>query len=282
MSFLSFRGFPQEMKITILEKDEASLRFILSGASASFANAIRRIIIAEAPTMAIDDVMMFENTSMMFDEIIAHRLGLIPLVTDLESYTLPEECECESEFGCNRCRTSLTLDVEALEEAKVAYSGDLKPEDGTTKPANKKIPIVKLAPGQKLKFEAYAKLGKGLEHAKWQPVSACTYKFMPKIKVDLRKCNGCGDCIKYCPKNVFSTENSKPMVKDELKCTLCTECIRNCSIDPSPIKIEYDDNSFIFFIESNGSMSPSRLVEEAAKILRGKALTAIEQYKSVK
>ena len=270
------------MKITILEKGKNSLRFILSDTSVPFANAIRRIIIAEVPTMAIDDVMMFENTSMMFDEVVAHRLGLVPLVTDLDSYLLPEECECKSEFGCNRCRASLTLDVEASEEAKVVYSGDLKSEDEDIRPANKKIPIVKLAPGQKLKFEAYARLGKGLEHAKWQPVSACTHRFMPKVKIDLRRCDGCGDCIKYCPKNVFSTEDSRPNVKDEIKCTLCNECIRHCPIEPSPIKIAYDDKSFIFYVESTGSMPPNRIVEEAAKTLGRKALTVIEQYKSVK
>ncbi len=270
------------MKITILEQDETSLRFVLSGVSIPFANAIRRIMMAEVPTMAIDDIMMFENTSVMFDEVVAHRLGLIPLATDLVSYILPEECECKSEFGCNRCRASLTLDVEASEEPRIVCSGDLKSEDADIRPINEKIPIVKLAPGQKLKFEAYARLGRGLEHAKWQPVSACTYKFMPEVKIDLRRCDGCGDCVKYCPKKVFSTENSKPIVKAEINCTLCNECIRHCPIEPSPIKISHDDKSFVFYVESTGSLPPRGIVEEAAKILGRKALTAIEQYKSIK
>lgn len=270
------------MKITILEENENISRFILSDVSIPFANALRRIMMAEVPTMAIDDVMMFENTSVMFDEILAHRLGLIPLVTDLNSYLLPEECDCNIEFGCNRCRVSLTLDVEASEEARVVHSGDLKPEDADIRPANEKIPIVKLAPGQKLKFEAYARLGKGLEHAKWQPVSACTYRFIPKIKINLKRCDGCGECIKYCPKNVFATDNSKPVVKNEINCTLCNECIRHCPIEPSPIKIGHDDSSFLFYIESTGPLSPHRIVEEAAKILGKKATALIERYKSIK
>jgi DNA-directed RNA polymerase subunit D len=270
------------MKITILEQNGNTLLFILSGVSAPFANAIRRIIMAEVPSMAIEDVMMFENTSVMFDEIVAHRLGLIPLKTDLESYLLPEECKCKSEFGCDNCRASFTLDVEAKEESKMVYSGDLVSENDDIYPVTKKIPIVKLAPGQRLKLEAYAKLGKGLEHAKWQPVSACTYKFMPIVKIDTEKCNGCGDCVKYCPKNVFSMMKSKPIVKNEINCTLCMECISHCPVDPPPIKISHDNKTFIFYIESTGSMSASNLVKEAAKILKSKAQSIIEQYKNAK
>lgn len=270
------------MKITILEHDKNYLRFVLSGASASFANAIRRIIMAEVPTMAIDDVMMFENTSAMFDEMITHRLGLVPLTTDLDTYLLPEECDCKSEFGCNNCRVTFTLDVEADAESKMVYSGDLISENADVSPVIKKIPIVKLAPNQRLKLEAYAKLGKGLEHAKWQPVSRSTYKFMPIVKIDAKKCDGCGDCVKYCPKNVFSLEKSKPVVKNEINCTLCMECIRHCSIKPSPIEISHDKKTFIFNIESTGSMPASKLVKEAAKILERKNQSVIEQYKKEK
>ena len=270
------------MKITILEQNGNSLRFVLSGVSAPFANAIRRIIMAEVPTMAIDDVMMFENTSAMFDEMIAHRLGLVPLTTDLDTYLLPEECDCKSEFGCNNCRVSFTLDVEAEAESQIVYSGDLIPENADVSPAVKKIPIVKLATNQRLKLEAYAKLGKGLEHAKWQPVSASTYKFMPIVEIDTKKCDGCGDCVKYCPKNVFSIVKSKPVVQNEINCTLCMECIRHCPIEPSPIKISHDKKTFIFYIESTGSMPASKLVKEAVKILERKTQSVIEQYKKVK
>ncbi len=270
------------MKIKILEQDGNTLRFILSGTSAPFANAIRRIIMSEVPTMTIDDVMMFENTSVMFDEMITHRLGLVPLTTDLDTYLLPEECDCKSEFGCNNCRVSFTLNVEAETESKMVYSGDLISENVDISPVIKKIPIVRLAPNQRLKLEAYAKLGKGLEHAKWQPVSACTYKFMPIVKIDATKCDGCGDCVKYCPKKVFHMDKSKPVVQNEINCTLCMECIRHCPIEPPPIKISHDKSTFIFYIESTGSMPASKLVEEAAKILVRKTQSIIEKYKKRK
>lgn len=270
------------MKITILEYDDNSLRFMLSEASIAFANAIRRIMMAEVPTMAIEDVMMFENTSVMYDEILVHRLGLIPLKTDLKSYIMPKDCDCKSELGCNRCRASFTLDVKAVEKPRIVYSKDIRPEDPDVKPSSEEIPIVKLGPGQTLKFEAYARLGIGSDHAKWQPVSACTHRFRPIVKVDLKKCNGCGDCVEYCPKDILAIENSKLIVNDQIKCTLCNECIRHCPIEPSPIKISWDDKSFIFFVESTGSLPTNDIVKEAAKILHGKAEIVVEHSRKAK
>ncbi len=169
------------MDIKILSKEIDTLRFILSDVSPAFANAIRRIMISEVPVMAIDDVMILENNSVMYDEILAHRLGLIPVTTDL-GYNLPEECSCQSELGCERCRASFSLEVEASDPVEVVYSSHLKPENPEVRPVSDKIPIVKLAQGQKLKLEAYARLGRGKAHAKWQPVSAATYNYDPKAR----------------------------------------------------------------------------------------------------
>ena len=122
--------------------------------------------------MAIDDVVILENSSVMFDELLAHRLGLIPLKTDLDRFNLPEDCDCKSTLGCPKCRVLLVLDVEANDKIKTVSSLDLVSEDPETKAISDSIPIVKLAPGQKVKLEAYARLGKGSDHAKWQATSA--------------------------------------------------------------------------------------------------------------
>jgi len=197
------------MEIEILERDADRLKFLLRGVSPAFANALRRSIISEVPVMAIDDVMIVENTSVMYDEILAHRLGLIPLRTDLEGYALPEACDCKSDLGCSKCRASLTLEVEARDAPLTVYSGDLKSESEVV-PVSDKMPILKLGPYQKVKLEAYAKLGRGREHAKWKAVSVCSYKIL-------------------------------------------------------------QDDQFEFYIESNGSLSPERIVIEAANVLRDKA-----------
>jgi DNA-directed RNA polymerase subunit D len=144
----------------------------MRGIDRAYANAIRRLAISQVPTMAIDDVVILENSSVMFDELVAHRLGLIPLKTDLSRYNLPEDCDCKSALGCQKCRVLLVLDAEASDKVRPVNSGDLVSEDSETKPISDLIPIVKLAPGQKIKLEAYARLGKGSEHAKWQATSA--------------------------------------------------------------------------------------------------------------
>ncbi len=169
------------MDIKILTREPETLRFVLSDASTAFANALRRIMISEVPIMAIDDVMILENNSVMYDEILAHRLGLVPVTTD-QSYNLPEECTCKSELGCEKCRASLSLEIEASEAAEVVYSSQLKPENPDVRPVSDKIPIVKVTQGQRIKLEAYARLGRGRVHAKWQPVSAATYSYDPKAR----------------------------------------------------------------------------------------------------
>src|SRR5438093_9593554 len=89
---------------------------------------------------------------------------------------MPHECDCKSTLGCSKCRVLLVLDTEANEKTLVVTSGELVSEDEMVKPVSKDIPIIVLAPGQKLKFEAYARLGTGKDHAKWQPTSAAVVK----------------------------------------------------------------------------------------------------------
>ena len=89
------------MEIELLERDKVNMRLLIQGVDVPFVNSLRRTIIAEVPCMAIDEVVVIENSSVLQDEMIAHRLGLVPLKTDLDSYNLPEECPCESELGCN-------------------------------------------------------------------------------------------------------------------------------------------------------------------------------------
>src|SRR6476646_11096705 len=162
--------------IDILQKEEERIVIKFSNVPRQYVNAIRRLSISEVPTLAIDDVVILENSSVMHDEAIAHRLGLIPLRTDLDRFVMQHDCDCKSTLGCSKCRVLLVLDSEANEKTKVVTSGELLSEDELVKPVSKDIPIVVLAPSQKLKFEAYARLGVGKDHAKWQPTSAAVVK----------------------------------------------------------------------------------------------------------
>jgi DNA-directed RNA polymerase subunit D len=162
--------------VNILERADEKIVIKFNNVPRQYVNAIRRISISEVPTLAIDDVVILENSSVMHDEAIAHRLGLVPLLTNLSRFVMPHECDCKSTLGCSKCRVLLVLDSEANEKTKVVTSGELVSEDEHIKPVSKDIPIITLAPGQKLKFEAYARLGIGRDHAKWQPTSAAIVK----------------------------------------------------------------------------------------------------------
>lgn len=162
--------------IKILERDNSHIVIEFSDIPRQYVNALRRLSISQVPTFAIDDVVILENSSVMHDEAVAHRLGLIPLRTDLERFVMPDVCDCKSTLGCSKCRVLLVLDAESQDKTRVITSADLISEDEVVKPVNGEIPIVSLAPGQKLKFEAYARLGTGKSHAKWQPTSVAVVK----------------------------------------------------------------------------------------------------------
>ena len=254
------------MEINILEKDDAHMRFLVQGADIPYMNALRRLALSEVPCMAIDEVVILENSSVLQDEIIAHRLGLVPLETDLDSYNLPEECACKSEFGCNLCRVTLAIDVEAKDGPRTVYSGDLTSENPTIKPVSDKILIMKLAKDQRIKLEAYARLGKGRAHAKWQPVSLCTYKYYPKIEIS-RTCDACGECVNICPRKVLVKKGSKIEVQDLVSCTLCQDCAEACPKEHPAIEVTPEESTFIFNVESTEALPPQRIVEESLKIL---------------
>ncbi|MGQ9624611.1 MAG: DNA-directed RNA polymerase subunit D [Candidatus Bathycorpusculaceae bacterium] len=265
------------MELKVLEKDDKNIRLLIRGVDVPFMNALRRAIISEVPCMAIDEVVIIENSSILQDEIIAHRLGLIPLKTDLDGYNLPEECPCKSEFGCNLCRVTLTLDLEAKEGTRTVYSGDLISENPSIVPVSDKIPIIKLAKGQRLKFEAYARLGRGKSHAKWQSVSMCAYKYFPQIEIYSEKCDACGKCVEICPRRVLIKKGKGIEAQDLMACTMCKDCVEACPQNPPAINIGWEEDAFIFSLESTGALIPERIITEAVKIL-DKQMTELETH----
>jgi len=272
------------MEVKILEKNDVSTRLVIEGTDTAFMNSLRRIMLAEVPAMAIDEVVVIENSSLLHDEILAHRMGLIPLKTDLDSYNLPEECTCKSELGCNLCRVSLSMDVGAKDSNRTVYSGDLISENPNIEPVSPKIPLVKLAPDQRIRLEAYARLGKGEKHAKWQPVAVCAYRHFPKVKVSEKECDACGKCVEVCPKRVLkvSEDGRKIELRNVIDCTVCKDCITTCPKSPSAIDVSWQKDVFVFDIESTGSLPTERIVLEALKILDKKAESFSEQLTVIK
>jgi len=148
--------------IQILTSDDKKISVKLKGISLDYANALRRICLNGVPIFAIDTVDILENSSVLADEGIAHTLGMIPLKTELNGSD-------ESNH-----RIALVLDSGDTENTKIVTSAELESKDEVVKPVSKQIPIVHLAPGQRIKLEAYARLGRGTEHAKWNSANIST------------------------------------------------------------------------------------------------------------
>ncbi|MBC7127579.1 MAG: DNA-directed RNA polymerase subunit D [Candidatus Methanosuratincola petrocarbonis] len=253
------------MDVEVLGNVGARFRIITRGADPSFINAIRRTVMAEVTVPAVDKVFIAENSGVLYDEILAHRIGLVPLKGG-EGLVRPSECDCGGK-GCPRCEAILTLEVEAPEDAYTVYSGRLKPE-GSVFVANNDIPIAVLNKGQKIALEAHARLGSGKEHAKWQPVSGAVVKYEPIITIDAKKCSLSAKCVQACPKKILVVEGGVLKVTSVWDCTLCKECVDACP--NGAISVSYNPANAMLTLESEGSLSPQELIFAACDVLKDK------------
>lgn len=193
--------FNRAPNVKVIELRDDYINFELTDTDISMANALRRMMIAETPILCIDLVEFEDNTTVLQDEFIAHRLGLIPLRATREggmaSWSYNFECDCDN--YCHKCSASFTIDCDfndivsrlPLHQQEVAISittrdlislsDDVTPvhfsnQAEEDRSRDKGIVIVKLGPGQRLKLKAIAKKGIGKEHAKWNPVSTVALK----------------------------------------------------------------------------------------------------------
>jgi DNA-directed RNA polymerase subunit D len=252
------------MQIEFASLDDSLARFTLSGASPAFANAFRRAMIGEVPTLAIEDVRIYDNTSALFDEMLAHRLGLIPIKTDLSSYSTQEKCTCGG-AGCPGCTVTYTLSAEG---PRMVSSSDLIPQDPKAVPVYDNVPIVKLIKGQKLVLEAKAVLNTGREHAKWQPTLVCGYKNYPAVSIS-EACDACGMCVEECPRKVLAVRGKKvEVVSGKLSdCSMCKLCEKACMAsgigDEPAIRVTAEADRYIFVVEGDGSLPVKEIMNRA-------------------
>ncbi|MEM4434799.1 MAG: DNA-directed RNA polymerase subunit D [Sulfolobales archaeon] len=266
--------------IDILEKSDVEITLILRGVPLEYVNAIRRAAIEEVPTMAIDYVVFYDNTSALSDEIISHSLAMIPLKSELalERYKQPEECRDGA--LTDGCYTSLYLEAESgPQEELVVYSRDIKPQDDPDiVPVNGEIPILKLGPQQRVVLEAWARLGRGKEHIKWSPATISVLTYIPKVIISADRCTMCGLCAEYCPTKAI-TIRAGEIVVDESKCTLCRQCVKVCGSEA--IDLSWRKDEYKLRIESSGALSPERIVSEAMLQIRKKLVELREQLDKV-
>lgn len=245
------------MEIKLLElPNPYKAKIMVSGITRALANSLRRVLIGEVPILAIDEVHFRKNESPLYDEIIAHRLGLVPLVFDPKSFK-----GCEKNPSKAGCEVLLTLKKKG---PCVVYSGDLKSK-ADVKPLYDNIPITKLAEGKELELEAIARIGFGKNHAKWQGAIA-GFKATPKIRIS-KEAEKLVQIAELCPKKVFEVKDSKLVVKNELACNYCNACVEASN---GQIAIAEQKDSFIFSIESACGLEVKTLLRLAVSSLKAK------------
>jgi DNA-directed RNA polymerase subunit D len=158
--------------IKLIEKSEEKIAFN-TDMPVSLANAIRRSV-NYIPTLAIDSVEISKNDSALYDEVIGHRLGLLPLKN--EDLKMPSECDCGKEEGCGKCSMKFKL---SMGGPCVVYSDQISPKGNILY----KMPITMLGEGQELEFVAVARMGLGKNHAKYIP-GLFNYRYSEDLEKD--------------------------------------------------------------------------------------------------
>lgn len=251
---------PREPVVNVTHVDDLCCKFTLSNTDVSIANAIRRQMHAEVPTMAITTINVEQNDTVLFDEFIAHRLGLLPFtshgVGDVpgdEGYSFVHDCGCFD--GCPYCTAEFVLDVENNEdttrnvthfdlEDTGKYVRDGVPDHHVVRPFplpdpdltreedNRKngVLIVKMKKGQKLRMHCTVNKGISKWHAKHNPTATVRYEYHPIVELDREVADSMNldqriDFVRYCPAKVFGFDSEdRVVIKDMMKCHFCQEC----------------------------------------------------------
>lgn len=291
------------INIEIIELTESSIRFVLNNVDTSFANGLRRVMISEVPTMAIEFVNVNNNQSSLHDEFLSHRLGLIPLSShNIEKYQFFMDCKfCQGGIGCDYCSVRLNLKVtNHNREVRDFTSLDIRSESEDVKPVKffsviKKdldgnpmetgILIGKLKEGQEVDVEMIARKGIGRDHTKYCPVAVANFQYEPLIELNQPVIQNVSKeqkiaFVKSCPTKVYElTHTDEIVVADHMKCIFCDECVKLADTWKLPIpavKIGTKKYRFIFNVETTGSLRPEEIVKFAFNEMKNK-LTVMKE-----
>ncbi len=259
-----------DIKVEVLEHSDNVVKMVLHNVPVKIANSIRRSVISLVPTLAIEKVIIFRNDSIMNDDMLAHRLGLIPLKTSLDKIR-----ELERTNG----KVSLVLSVSAEEDMRTVRSGDIVCKDKDVEIISDEIDIVRLGKGESIQLEMEAVVGRGKDHAKWSPVTVAVVRGVPIIRFKRRKCDDyCDKCVDACPRGVLAKEDGRLKVVDKYNCTVCRLCEKAC---PDNIKIGIDENSSLLYIESVGQLTVDEILRASFEELNKKLSELYDALKVV-
>lgn len=252
------------MSVQIVEQKKEHAILLIEDLNAAQANALRRIMVEEVPTLAVEEVEFHKNNTVMYDEIMAHRLGLIPLTTDLKSYMLPN---AENNVQPGDLRTQTTFVLKAKGPATVT-AGEITFKDPAVKAVYPDMLIVNLLKGQELEITGTAVLGIGKTHVKWAPGHVY---FRQRAEISITKdVDGelAHKLVESCPVDIFAAKGNKAaVIKDNVpKCILCMAC-RDAA--PQQVKVE-ETTDYYFFIEPWGQLQLKAWLVEATQIIQSK------------
>ncbi|AGO11803.1 AaceriADR031Cp [[Ashbya] aceris (nom. inval.)] len=289
--------FRRTMDVQIKSLDEREANFDLLHVDTSIANAFRRIMISEVPSVAPEYVYFFNNTSVIQDEVLAHRIGLVPLKVDPDMLTWVDKSLPEAERFTDENTVVLSLNVKCTHNPDAPkgstnpkelyrnahiYARDLKFEPQGKQletfakcpvvPADPDILLAKLRPGQEISLRVHCILGIGSDHAKFSPVATASYRLMPYINIvepitgpDAEK------FVKCFPPGVAAiNEKGEAVIQDARKDTVSREVLRHPELEQK-VKLGRVRDHFIFNVESAGAMTPEEIFFKSVRILKNKA-----------
>jgi DNA-directed RNA polymerase subunit D len=261
------------MQLKLIKKNQDKTKYYLlaKDTDLAFLNAIRRSTISLVPTMAIEDVEVRKNSSVLYDEVLAHRLGLIPLKTDLKNYEIIEKPEDAESL---KYISKLTLKAKG---PKTIYSGDLKPADPAIAPVYDKMPILTLLKGQEIELEATAILGRGKDHLKWTP-GIMFYKNKPIVEI--KKSADFEKLKEKLPENsAVKITGNKATVDDDL---LCTTNYFDAFVGESVVEgvdVSLSEKEFMIYAESFGQLSVKEMLTTSVDVLKERLEELASQLK---
>ena len=244
------------MKLSKVSSKDNILKFEIKDGNDWYINTLRRYMLSETPTMAIELVEFKKNDSILYDEVLAHRLGLVPLTTDLESYRLPTSEEVETKEYLAQSSCKLTLQAKG---PGIVYAKDLKSKDPKVKPVFPDMPIAKLLENQEIEFEATAVLGVGKVHSKWNPAHVY-YRKIPTITIKHPENLAAAQA---CPNGTLVEKGGKVQLTNEHNCILCNTCV---DIDGGKSVSVEQGNNYLFCVESWGQLSTEEIVKTALDV----------------
>ncbi|KAJ2099405.1 DNA-directed RNA polymerase core subunit rpc40, partial [Coemansia sp. S100] len=288
----SLEDLKNTLDINIVHITPTEMEFDLIGVDASIANALRRILLAEIPTMAIETVYMINNTGIVQDEVLAHRLGLVPIMADPQDFNWkqPEDPPTDQntivfkmtvECLHNRSAATDETDPNKLYINSSVFSSQLvwdpkgdqatRFADRPIKPIHDDILITKLRPGQLIDCEIHCQKGVGKDHAKFSPVATASYRLLPEIQILEDITGDDAELFRKCfPPGVVEVVNEggvkKAKVVNARKDTVSREVLRHKEFE-GKVRLTRVRDHFIFNVESTGAIPPETLVSRALDVL---------------